>query len=146
MQQPLLITRIEAATLLGVSLGTFSQWVAAGIMPPPLPGTHRWSRVQIERAASGLPWLPPDSIAEPEAKSFWDEFRANEQSGPKHSLSQREERALLHLADVSVSDGTGLRGVAVRTFEQLADKGLATRKAQGWAITAEGRDEASRRT
>ena len=58
---PLLLTRREAAALLGVSIGTFDKWVAAGVVPSQIPGTLRWSRVQLERAASGRSWVPPEN-------------------------------------------------------------------------------------
>ncbi|ALN75823.1 AlpA family transcriptional regulator [Aureimonas sp. AU20] len=51
----LILTRREAAELLGISPSTFDNWVRKGIIPKPLEGTKRWSRAAIERAVSGEP-------------------------------------------------------------------------------------------
>jgi hypothetical protein len=44
------LSRHEAAGLCGVSVYTFDTWVRKKILPGPIPGTRRWSRVSIERA------------------------------------------------------------------------------------------------
>jgi hypothetical protein len=36
-----------------VSVQTFDRWVREGILPGPIPGTRRWSRLGIERALVG---------------------------------------------------------------------------------------------
>ena len=51
----LTLTRPEAAALVGLTPSGFDSWVRQGILPKPLPGTHRWSRAAIERALSGEP-------------------------------------------------------------------------------------------
>jgi hypothetical protein len=52
------MTREEAAAYCGCeSMAAFSNWVRRGIIPRPLPGTHRWDRKAIDAAldrASGL--------------------------------------------------------------------------------------------
>jgi hypothetical protein len=52
------MTREEAAAYCGCeSIAAFSDWVRRGIVPGPLPGTHRWDRKAIDAAldrASGL--------------------------------------------------------------------------------------------
>ena len=56
--QPRGMTREEAAAYCGCeSTASFSDWVRRGIVPRPLPGTHRWDRKAIDAAldrASGL--------------------------------------------------------------------------------------------
>ena len=56
--QPRGMTRKEAAAYCGCeSMAAFSDWVRRGIVPGPLPGTHRWDRKAIDAAldrASGL--------------------------------------------------------------------------------------------
>jgi hypothetical protein len=51
-----------------ISLATFSAWVRKGILPGPLPGTRRWSRLAIERAlaqgSAPAPELAPLSAFE----------------------------------------------------------------------------------
>jgi hypothetical protein len=52
------MTREEAAAYCGCeSMAAFNDWVRRGIVPGPLPGTHRWDRKAIDAAldrASGL--------------------------------------------------------------------------------------------
>ena len=58
MTAPRLMTVAAAAGYCSLTPATFSQWVAAGRMPPPLPGTRRWDRKAIDLAldkASGIP-------------------------------------------------------------------------------------------
>lgn len=50
---PLVLTRAQAAALCHLSLTGFDSWVRKGIVPSPIPGTRRWSRVALERAISG---------------------------------------------------------------------------------------------
>jgi integrase len=50
MTEPRLMSGSDAASYCGVAPATFSQWVAAGRMPGPLPGTRRWDRKAIDLA------------------------------------------------------------------------------------------------
>jgi hypothetical protein len=50
---PAVLTRPEAAEMCRISAQTFDSWVRKGILPGPIPGTRRWSRVAIERRLSG---------------------------------------------------------------------------------------------
>jgi hypothetical protein len=36
-----------------ISVQTFDAWVRKGTLPPPMPGTRRWSRTAIERRLAG---------------------------------------------------------------------------------------------
>ena len=54
---PRLLTREQAAAYCGLSTRGFSEWVKAGKMPGPIPGTARWDRRAIDAVldkASGL--------------------------------------------------------------------------------------------
>jgi predicted DNA-binding transcriptional regulator AlpA len=54
---PRLLTREQAAAYCGIGLAMFTNWVRSGIIPGPVPGTHRWDRKAIDAAldqASGL--------------------------------------------------------------------------------------------
>lgn len=67
---PRVLSRTEAAAYCGCSLGSFSDWIRRGIIPGPIPGTHRWDRKAIDAAldrASGL----TASIGDP-----FDEWKA----------------------------------------------------------------------
>jgi helix-turn-helix protein len=50
---PAVLTRAEAAEMCRISVQTFDTWVRKGILPGPIPGTRRWSRIAIERALAG---------------------------------------------------------------------------------------------
>jgi hypothetical protein len=50
---PPVLTRPEAAEMCRISVQTFDSWVRKGILPGPILGTRRWSRVAIERRLSG---------------------------------------------------------------------------------------------
>lgn len=52
---PLTLTRTQAAKLCGLSPSGFDVWVRKGIVPPPIPGTHRWSKEAIRAALAGMP-------------------------------------------------------------------------------------------
>jgi hypothetical protein len=47
---PRLLTRGQAAAYCGVGQTTFTAWVRLGIMPGPVPRTHRWDRKAIDAA------------------------------------------------------------------------------------------------
>lgn len=56
--EPRLLSREGAATYAGCeSLSTFSDWVRRGILPGPVPGTHRWDRRAIDAALDRLSGL-----------------------------------------------------------------------------------------
>jgi hypothetical protein len=59
---PRLMTGAQAAEYCELVPATFSAWVAAGRLPPPLPGTRRWDRRGIDAALDKLSGLAP-SIA-----------------------------------------------------------------------------------
>jgi hypothetical protein len=52
------LSRKDAAAYAGCdSLSAFNNWIRRGILPGPIPGTHRWDRKAIDWAldkASGL--------------------------------------------------------------------------------------------
>jgi hypothetical protein len=56
--QPRGMTKTDAAAYCGCgSLAAFDDWVRRGIVPGPIPGTHRWDRKAIDMKldlASGL--------------------------------------------------------------------------------------------
>ncbi len=62
------LTREQAAEYVGCeSLNAFDTWVRKGIVPGPIPGTHRWDRKAIDRALdrrSGLPESADQSFEE----------------------------------------------------------------------------------
>jgi hypothetical protein len=71
---PLVLTRPEAAAMCRVSMSGFDSWVRRGIIPGPIPGTRRWSRIGIERALAGE---QPASGTEQSHFDQWKRERAN---------------------------------------------------------------------
>ncbi|SDP47319.1 hypothetical protein SAMN05428967_2275 [Phyllobacterium sp. YR620] len=53
LKEKLVLTRPEAAALCHISAATFDSWVRRGVVPKPIVGTRRWSRIAIERALCG---------------------------------------------------------------------------------------------
>ncbi len=63
------MTRQQAAEYCGCeTIAAFDAWVRKGIIPGPIPGTHRWDRKAVDAAldrASGLqPTVAPSDIDE----------------------------------------------------------------------------------
>lgn len=50
---PPVLTRSEAAEMCRISVQTFDSWVRKEILPGPIRGTRRWSRVAIEHCLAG---------------------------------------------------------------------------------------------
>lgn len=63
--EPLTLTRQQAAELCGLSPSGFDLWVRRGIVPGPIAGTRRWSRVAIQRSISGAELEPANDNASP---------------------------------------------------------------------------------
>lgn len=71
MTAPRLMSGTDAAAYCGVTLATWSKWVADGIVPKPIEFTRRWDRKAIDLAldkASGIvaPSIMPADAAEEE--------------------------------------------------------------------------------
>jgi excisionase family DNA binding protein len=45
---PRLLTREQAARYCGVGTTTLTDWIERGIIPGPVPGTHRWDRKAVD--------------------------------------------------------------------------------------------------
>jgi predicted DNA-binding transcriptional regulator AlpA len=74
--ETLVLTRHGAAKMCGVSLPTFDTWVRKGILPKPIRGTRRWSRLAVERALAGVSAAAsPDSASSP--YELWRRANAN---------------------------------------------------------------------
>jgi hypothetical protein len=81
---PRLLTREQAAFYCGISLATFAGWVRLGIVPGPVPGTHRWDRKAIDGALDALSRI--DDKFEPNAL---DEWKAKHHAGRIERNSSR---------------------------------------------------------
>jgi hypothetical protein len=83
--EPRCLSRDQAAAYCGCdSLSTFTDWVRRGIVPGPIPGTHRWDRKAIDAAldqASGL----SSTVTERSDYAKWKVNRAHQVEGHQHS-------------------------------------------------------------
>jgi hypothetical protein len=59
------LSKKEAALYAGCgSLSAFNDWVRRGILPGPIPRTHKWDRKAIDRALDKASGLEIDSLKE----------------------------------------------------------------------------------
>lgn len=66
---PRLLTLSEAAAYCRLSKAGFNNWIAAGRLPPAIPGTHRWDRAALDAALDKISNLAPTN--EPSAYDAW---------------------------------------------------------------------------
>ena len=60
MIEPRGMSREQAAAYAGCeTLSAFNDWIRRGIMPGPIPGTHKWDRKAIDAALDRLSGLQP---------------------------------------------------------------------------------------
>ena len=64
-----MLKREEAAAYCGVGVSTFTDWVRRGIVPGPVPATHRWDRKAIDAALDVLSRI--DDKVEHQALDQW---------------------------------------------------------------------------
>ncbi|MCP1852102.1 MULTISPECIES: helix-turn-helix transcriptional regulator [unclassified Bradyrhizobium] len=90
-----LMTGAQAAAYLGITTVTLAKWVAAGIVPPPLPGTRRWDRKAIDLAldkASGIA-VPPSITSEEDEYTKWKQgYEARNSAAEQEWLRNYEAR------------------------------------------------------
>jgi hypothetical protein len=72
------MTREQAAAYCGVAITTFTTWVQRGIVPGPVPGTHRWDRKAIDGALDALSHI--DDKFERNALDQWKAARRADRS------------------------------------------------------------------
>jgi len=78
-REPRLMTKDEAAQYTRCSIRAFEDWVARGVLPKSVPGTHRWDRKAIDLALDKLGGLEkPDEASTPgTALDSWLSNREN---------------------------------------------------------------------
>lgn len=69
-EAPRLLSRVEAATYCGLSPSSFSDWRRRGIVPGPVPGTHRWDRKALDGALDKVSGIGPQ-LDEASAYDQW---------------------------------------------------------------------------
>jgi hypothetical protein len=73
--EPRGLSKEDAAAYAGCdSLSTFNNWIRRGIMPGPIPGTHKWDKKAIDAALDALSGLKT-TIA---PTSAFDEWKASQ--------------------------------------------------------------------
>ncbi|GLH77022.1 hypothetical protein SSBR45G_19300 [Bradyrhizobium sp. SSBR45G] len=76
MIEPRVMTKEEAASYVGCkSPSAFSDWVRRGIIPGPIPGTHKWDRKAIDAALDRLSGF--QTRIEPQLSPY-DEWKASQ--------------------------------------------------------------------
>ena len=86
------LSREEAAAYGGCeSLSAFSDWIRRGIMPGPIPGTHKWDRKAIDAALDRLSGLQPTIALSP-----FDQWKAEQDAradqGHSHDVQETRQR------------------------------------------------------
>ena len=79
---PRLITKAQAADYLGLSTRGLDEWIRAGRVPGPIPGTHRWDKRAIDAALDTLSLIAP--AQQPSAIEEWRASRARASQGDQH--------------------------------------------------------------
>lgn len=64
------LSRPDAAAYCGLTPAAFDDWVRRGLVPPAIPGTHRWDRKAIDAALDKASGLLPTSL------SAYDKWKA----------------------------------------------------------------------
>ena len=120
----LALTRPQAAALCGLTPSGFDSWVQRGIVPPPIPGTRRWSRADLERALGG-------QSAEKSLDPF-EEWKPSQKAptkaksdAPVTPLGKREKSVLLQLLARRghVTRDADLEGAGPSTILKLGERG-----------------------
>ena len=72
MIEPRGMSREQAAAYAGCeTLSAFNDWIRRGIMPGPIPGTHKWDRKAIDAALDQLSGLQPKIAAQLSPYDAW---------------------------------------------------------------------------
>lgn len=84
-----------AAAYCGVTLATWSKWVAAGTVPAPLSGTRRWDRKALDLAldkASGIVATTAAADDTDAAETAWEAKYAARQGAARTGDSHQDAR------------------------------------------------------
>jgi hypothetical protein len=73
------------------TLSTFNDWIRRGIMPGPIPGTHKWDRKAIDAALDRLSGLQPTIAPQ---LSPYDKWKASQHADAAegHQLVNQKAR------------------------------------------------------
>jgi hypothetical protein len=72
MIEPRVLSKEQAAAYAGCeTLSAFNDWLRRGIVPGPIPGTHKWDRKAIDAALDQLSVLQPKIESELSPYDVW---------------------------------------------------------------------------
>jgi hypothetical protein len=72
MIEPRVLSKKQAAAYAGCeTLSAFNDWIRRGIVPGPIPGTHKWDRKAIDAALDRLSGLQPKIESELSPYDAW---------------------------------------------------------------------------
>jgi hypothetical protein len=127
------LSRKDAAAYAGCdSISAFKNWIRRGILPGPIPGTHRWDRKAIDRALDKASGLEQTSTYE---KGLIDESSATPPpSHPGANLSSRRLPPAVNQGHQDVLMSTGCWRIKPsefeRTLKSIRSVGLHIRSAR----------------
>ncbi len=85
------MSKKQAAAYAGCeTLSAFNDWIRRGIMPGPIPGTHKWDRKAIDAALDRLSGLQP--TIEPQLSPY-DEWKVSENADTAQGHQQFNQKA-----------------------------------------------------
>jgi hypothetical protein len=85
------MSKKQAAAYAGCeTLSAFNDWIRRGIMPGPIPGTHKWDRKAIDAALDRLSGLQP--TIEPQMSPY-DEWKVSENADTAQGHQQFNQKA-----------------------------------------------------
>lgn len=85
------LSKEDAATYAGCeSLSAFSDWIRRGIMPGPIPGTHKWDRKAIDAALDRLSGLEPTIAPDPFDQWKAEQDARSDQGNPHDTQDARQ--------------------------------------------------------
>jgi hypothetical protein len=85
------MSKQEAAAYAGCeTLSAFNSWIRRGIVPGPIPGTHRWDRKAIDAALDRLAGLEPTIAPQ---LSPYDEWKVSQYAHTAKGHQQPNKKA-----------------------------------------------------
>jgi hypothetical protein len=89
--QPRGLSKEDAAAYTGCdTLSAFNDWIRRGIVPGPIPGTHKWDRKAIDAALDRLSGLQPTIESE---LSPYDRWKASQNANAAERFKLESQKA-----------------------------------------------------
>lgn len=92
MVEPRGMSKGQAAAYAGCeTLSAFNNWIRRGIMPRPIPGTHKWDRKAIDAALDRLSGIQPKIESKVSPYDAWKASQ-NASAAERNQLVDQETR------------------------------------------------------